>query len=1747
MSFRQIRSRCACARSQSNFVRRGRMARRLWLEPLFLEDRTLLTSAGNLTLSGILSAYDSASAGIAALNDVGATAIVNQALGAVTVPFINQSLASLSQLDLPELVEPSLVSIQSLLAGLPGAPTDATASWNQVQTALMNNGFSIPIPWTGQTSGTLLEVAYTSTTTSASPLSLNIDQNTPFSYLNDGFFANFSATVQFTVPYSVTFGVDIPSGQTQPTFFMLANPNAFNVTITSSIAANTIDADLDIGDLASVTAANSSQQTVLNVTGSLGFYSTNTGLDAGNKLRASDFTGNGFASAVKGNLNGSANLSLDFDAQLSDLPDIPWTGTFSDAIQNDVLQPPSVSLTPPSLSSLLDSTLFNAIFNLGDDIPVLGPLASSLDQPLPLIGESIAELTGLDGDLPELPSLPSGFADDLDGSYPLAGGTLSVDITPASLLQFVEGQEVDFLSWETSGNISLANFNFDIPIFSFGVPDIASAEIDAIFGLNASLHYHLGFGLDSNGVYLDAGTPADPTLGLSFGVDAGLQGQVEVFGFPLASIGGDIGFAIEPYVTLTAPPWAADPSKVYLSDLSLFGSNPADDLLDDLGIGIQGDLTGDVFAKIDLFLFSISWSWGVSIPVFNYERDPTWPAEGGGGSGGGSTWSNVSQSGGTLTFTNTSTLNDNITLSEGSNNSVTVNWAGHGAPQTFQGVNKFVLNGSGSSGNDRMTTTQGFDIPIDATAGSGNDYLQGGEANDTLVAGSGKDTLIAGSGSDSLTAGPGQDVLVAGSGNDTLQGGSAPASVDSIYGGSGSDSFVVDNGRESVYGGSGDDTITAGPGSTGTYFIDGGAGSYTPQNPEIINLSADTSPNDAVDSIYGGTGGDNLITGSSGGYNLIYGGGPGDTIFGNGGHDTIYGGAGQSPAQPTDNVIYGGDLGFNVIYGAGAGDMLYGAAFTPSTTYGGNTTIYGGTGTETIFGGDGQTLAPSVTGAWDAAGDNEDPGGNLLVAGRGNDTIFSDAYGKNTLVAGAGSDVLWAGGAGNPGDGDYLTAGTGLDSLYGGPGNDTFQLQFTPTGQQPDLIVGGPGVNSVILKPDAVDSPALISTVNATATTLDVTDALALDGVGASNFVIQVGSEQMLVTQVAGNNLTVVRGYDNTAALAHNAGTAVAVEQPSLVNNPTLADAVTSTTSTTLTVNNAAALDPTATSDFVIQVDNEEMLVENVVGNTLTVERGRNGTTAATHASGAAVTVVQSTLLVPYPTLVAPITATTATSVTVSDALALSPTGAGGFIVQIDTEQMFVTAVNLTTNTLTVVRGYDGTAPATHVSGAPVIGSSPPALDPSATTLTVTNVALLGGTSLSGAVIQIGNEQMLVTGVNLSTDTLTVVRGYSEQTGTTTAGSNTISGLATPGNLAVGQPVSGSGISSGSTIASINTMSDSITISHVATTSNTISLAFSDGPSAVAHFAGAVVSEQPILPNAVTATATTLTVSDAAGLAPAGNYDPVILVDSEQMLVTAASGNTLTVERGFNNTTAAPHASGASVLAVIVETPTLVVPGPVLAAAVTSATSTTITVSDATALAPTGVPNFVIQVDAEQIFVTGIVGDTLTVERGFNGTTAATHALDAPVFISVPLALDPTATAITVANAAILGSSLTGSIIQVDDEQMLVTAVSGNVLTVERGFNNTTVAVHDSGAAVSVEPTLAAAVTSTTATTLTVSNSADFLPSNGYDPVIQIDDEWMLVTGVTGDVLTVTRGFDNTIPASHASGGARHLGRRAGA
>lgn len=196
-----------------------------------------------------------------------------------------------------------------------------------------------------------------------------------------------------------------------------------------------------------------------------------------------------------------------------------------------------------------------------------------------------------------------------------------------------------------------------------------------------------------------------------------------------------------------------------------------------------------------------------------------------------------------------------------------------------------------------------------------------------------------------------------------------------------------------------------------------------------------------------------------------------------------------------------------------------------------------------------------------------------------------------------------------------------------------------------------------------------------------------------------------------------------------------------------------------------------------------------------------------------------------------------------------------------------------------------------------------------------------------------------------------------------------------------------------------------------------------------------------------------------------------------------------------------------------------------LTTAITSTSSTTVKVASAAGFPTSG--NYTIQIDAEQMQVTGGQGTTTwTVTRGFNSTTKATHLLSAIVGWGV----SKTDTSIRVASAAGFPTSGNYTIL-VDSEQMQVTAGQGTTTwTVTRGFNSTTTALHGGNETVSL-------IYGTGATSIQVNSASGFPTSGSY--TIQIDSEHMLVTGGQGTTTwTVTRAQDSTSAATHTGGAA---------
>ena len=325
-------------------------------------------------------------------------------------------------------------------------------------------------------------------------------------------------------------------------------------------------------------------------------------------------------------------------------------------------------------------------------------------------------------------------------------------------------------------------------------------------------------------------------------------------------------------------------------------------------------------------------------------------------------------------------------------------------------------------------------------SGSGNDTLTGGAFADTLWGGGGNDVIDGGGGNDSLAGEAGADTLRGGAGDDFIQTKADDVLVD---GGSGNDHLRVD-----LF-----DTPGVVTFSLADPTIDQVVRGTTIRSIEKVTWFGGSD----IDQVTGGALNDDIAGGL--GDDVLRGGGGNDFIRGDAGVDQLFGGAGddtlysyQIEDVAGDAVLDGGD-GFDRL------EMYI-------ENYSGSTTIdiqsasarfisierlsyRGGTGTDTIFGGDAGDYVGGGAGNDVLVGRGGDDtlfgglGSDTLDGGTGNDSI-SDSSGVNTLNGGDGDDQLYggmdqdslSGGAGN----DYLAGDEGADTLAGGTGNDTYFL-----------------------------------------------------------------------------------------------------------------------------------------------------------------------------------------------------------------------------------------------------------------------------------------------------------------------------------------------------------------------------------------------------------------------------------------------------------------------------------------------------------------------------------------------------------------------------------------------------------------------------------------------------------------------------------------------------------------------------------
>ncbi|EMI20702.1 surface-associated protein cshA precursor [Rhodopirellula maiorica SM1] len=550
---------------------------------------------------------------------------------------------------------------------------------------------------------------------------------------------------------------------------------------------------------------------------------------------------------------------------------------------------------------------------------------------------------------------------------------------------------------------------------------------------------------------------------------------------------------------------------------------------------------------------------------------------------------------------------------------------------------------------------------------------------------------------------------------------------------------------------------------------------------------------------------------------------------------------------------------------------------------------------------------------------------------------------------------------------------------------------------------------------------------------------------------------------------------DFTLSFEKNQGAVSALLQPIL----TAPAPGTSQTIQVQNVSDQAFTEQWPATPFVIQVQNEQMLVTSQVGNAFTVTRGIHNTIPTTHPDTATVAEVTTSLLT------TPMSATASSALTVTDllsassnlsissplALDISPTAlilevddaslfpSAPFPIRVNGEEMLVSAVNLPANEFTISRAENGTTATSHlagsqvqvvpVSGAPVVGLDN---NPASTTLRVVDASIYPDTNFS---ILIGSEELEVTAVDLVTNELTVIRA---QNGTAIANHNI-------GTQVRVLPVAG--VTTGASI---------------------------------------------------TAAATTIEVIDADIFPTAVPF--TIQIENEELLVTSVDTtlNRLAVTRAQNGTVATTHDLGSPVRVI-----------PVFGTGFVGIdnASTTLSVVDASEFpaAP-----FSIRIDDEVMFVSAVdlVVDQLTVSRGELGTSATSHQIGGLVEVltqsssalTSQIGASQFATSLEVFDASVFPA--TPFTIRVDREEMLVTNVDlgTNTLTVVRGRNKTAIDIH-------YVPQVATVVSDT----LTVETDAPFPTTTPFN--IRIGDEDLRVISRTGNQFNVIRGINGTDRVPH--------------
>lgn len=972
----QLIDRLFRGESGCTYRRRSPQSRRWRLQLERLEDRTLLDGT-TFALPSILAALNGGTNLIRSrATDIARSAFVPD------LPLLDDSLSTLLDLTSP-------------IAGAFPKSIDVGSTLEDARGALTAAGFTVErLELKSDAAGDLVRLRYTFQLPMAAR-TISFGGTTGFSYFDNWgvqLAAIGMASVQ-PITFQVTFGIDVVNDQ--PSFFLHdsthpSSPSLLNVPGVSASA--TLNLSFGLGWLLD---ANLNGTVAANLSAKLTLRDS----DTDHKLRTSDIQG---PQAFVGDIDGTVGLtSASFTARNPLLGDIAWTGRFVADFTEMPETGPSIDSSPrldvtvgptgTDVTTYVTGLLRNLagnFFNItnvfaGGDSGFLGNIRGYLTTQLPLYNKTLADVLGISSHLdwlwnrPESTSYGGQTIPQIKSALNRLGIEVPLADNPSLVQNLIRGERVDLIRFHKSGGQQWSVGDVNIFIGTVPLPPIGSINFNLFARPYLGWNYNVGLGIDTSGFWIDPAT----RISIGGGLEVGLKGSAALFGFfNFAEVSVSASLDVSAGISLRDP----DPSdgKIYLDEIFHHLSSEGAGLAS-IGQFLKGDLRVDVNGharvKLDLpwplpdLTFSKSIQidqWMVPEPARPTSTPRPRPnAELPLASG-------LAQVVGGVLVLNGTPGADRVVLDQ-SGGTVNVAWFGKGKG-SFTGVQR--VRFEGREGNDTLRVKDGFNLPIEAFGGAGDDYLEGGSADDLLEGGADNDFLEGRAGADTLRGGSGADQLRGGAGADVL------------YGDDGDDQLFGDDGADTLYGGLGNDQL------------DGGLNN---------------------DRLLGEAGNDNLRGG--GGNDYLEGGAGMDQLHGEGGNDTLLGGAEKDflAGGAGDDLLYGGDDD-DVLQGDEGRDILYGEAGADRLT--------GGIGDDVLDGGTGDDILQGDHGADTLLGGD---GNDQLFGGDGSDRLFG-GEGDDRLNGGRDTDQIFGEGGDDTIEFDFDTvSGVIPDTLRGGIGRDS--------------------------------------------------------------------------------------------------------------------------------------------------------------------------------------------------------------------------------------------------------------------------------------------------------------------------------------------------------------------------------------------------------------------------------------------------------------------------------------------------------------------------------------------------------------------------------------------------------------------------------------------------------------------------------------------------------------------------------------